>query len=147
MGYGSIELETLLGVFIKLGMTALVISLAVLILIIVANWKLFKKAGEKGWKSLIPVYNTITIIKIAGLSPWLILGYFAAAIPVIGVVVCLGITIYIYAKLAQAFGKGAGFTVGLVLLNTIFMMILAFGSAEYQLKKETTDYVDVNNEQ
>lgn len=34
-------------------------------------------------------------------------------------------------KLGQAFGKGAGFIVGLVFLTPIFQMILGFGSAEY----------------
>ena len=45
-------------------------------------------------------------------------------------------------NLAKAFGKDGGFAVGLILLNTIFIMILAFGSAEYQLnKKEDTKVV------
>lgn len=33
--------------------------------------------------------------------------------------------------MAKSFGKDAGFTVGLVLLPTIFYMILGFGKAEY----------------
>ena len=40
-------------------------------------------------------------------------------------------------KLAKAFGKGDGFAVGLILLNTIFIMILAFGSSEYQLNNSS----------
>lgn len=34
-------------------------------------------------------------------------------------------------KLSKAFGHGAGFTVGLVLLSPIFILILAFGSSQY----------------
>ena len=49
----------------------------------------------------------------------------------------LGVTIYLMHNLAKAFGKDAGFTVGLVLLNTIFMLILAFDKSEYQLNKAT----------
>ena len=116
-----------------MGMIWLVFIISVVILI--ANWKIFTKAGEKGWKALIPIYNTIVLFKICGITPWLILGYFAVVIPVIGGLVCLGITIYTYFKLAQAFGEGAGFTVGLILLNSIFISILAFGNAEYQLNK------------
>ena len=41
-------------------------------------------------------------------------------------------------KLAGAFGRGTGFTIGLILLNPIFMMILGFGSARYQYNGQTT---------
>lgn len=116
-------------------MTYAIIVFVIFILTIIANWVLFKKAGEKGWKSIIPIYNTVVLFKIAGISPWWVLGYLAAIIPVIGGLVVVGITIYAMINLAKAFGKGAGFTVGLILLNTIFIMILAFGSSEYQLNK------------
>lgn len=113
------------------------------ILTIIAQWKLFTKAGEKGWKSLIPVYNMVVLFKISGLSGWLVLGYLAAIIPVIGPLVVLGITIYLMINLAKAFGKGNGFAVGLIILNTIFIMILAFGNAEYQLnKKDNTEVIE-----
>ncbi len=113
------------------------------ILTIIAQWKLFTKAGEKGWKSLIPVYNMVVLFKISGLSGWLVLGYLAAIIPVIGPLVALGITIYLMINLAKAFGKGSGFAVGLIILNTIFIMILAFGNAEYQLnKKDNTEVIE-----
>ena len=113
------------------------------ILTIIAQWKLFTKAGEKGWKSLIPVYNMVVLFKISGLSGWLVLGYLAAIIPVIGPLVVLGITIYLMINLAKAFGKGNGFAFGLIILNTIFIMILAFGNAEYQLnKKDNTEVIE-----
>lgn len=34
------------------------VALAIAAISIVAIWKLFIKAGEKGWKSIIPGYNT-----------------------------------------------------------------------------------------
>ena len=33
---------------------------------------------------------------------------------------------------AKRFGKDGGFLAGLILLNPIFLLILAFGSAQYQ---------------
>ena len=30
----------------------------------IADWKIFAKAGEPGWKSLIPIYNIIVEFKI-----------------------------------------------------------------------------------
>lgn len=35
-------------------------------------------------------------------------------------------------KTAKAFGKGVGFTIGLIFLQPVFLMILGFGSAQYQ---------------
>lgn len=125
----------IMGALVSFLMTYAIIVFVIFILTIIANWVLFKKAGEKGWKSIIPIYNTVVLFKIAGISPWWVLGYLAAIIPVIGGLVVVGITIYTMINLAKAFGKGAGFTVGLILLNTIFIMILAFGSSEYQLNK------------
>lgn len=91
---------------------------------------------HKSWKSLIPIYNSITLFKICGISPWWVLGYLASVIPVVGSFIVLGITIYLMIMLAKAFGKGAGFTVGLILLNTIFILILGLGDSKYQLNKE-----------
>ena len=36
-----------------------------------------------------------------------------------------------FIKFAKAFGKGIGFGIGLVFLNTIFVLILGLGDAEY----------------
>ena len=118
----------------------LIIVFAVAILQLVGMWKLYTKAGEKGWKSIIPIYNVVTLFKIVGLSPWLILVYFAAFIPFVGWIATLALTIYVANCLAKSFGKDAGYTVGLVLLAPIFYMILGFGKAEYvgpAAKKET----------
>lgn len=41
-----------------------VIAIPLLVLEVVAYWKLFEKAGEEGWKSLIPVYSGYMIYKI-----------------------------------------------------------------------------------
>lgn len=105
--------------------------IAFYVLVIIAQWKIFTKAGEAGWKSLIPIYNVVVLYKIIGLSPWLLLIYLASIIPVVGYIAILVLSIISMVKLGQAFGKGAGFIVGLVFLAPIFQMILGFGSAEY----------------
>lgn len=133
------EIETVgsavLGAVAGVAIVMLVIGLIVSVLTIIANWKIFTKAGEKGWKCIIPIYNTVVLFKIAGLSPLWVLGYLTSVIPVIGYIAVLGLTIYLMYSLAKAFGKDGAFTVGLVLLNPIFLMILAFGKSEYQLNK------------
>ncbi len=40
------------------------------ILIVIAGWKIFEKAGEAGWKSLIPIYNCYLLYKIVGMQNW-----------------------------------------------------------------------------
>lgn len=42
----------------------MIISIAICILQIVALWKVFEKAGEAGWKSIIPIYNLYILFKI-----------------------------------------------------------------------------------
>lgn len=109
----------------------MIIAFAVAVLQIVAMWKLFTKAGEKGWKAIIPIYNLVIMFKISGVSPWLILVYLAAFIPFIGSIAVLILNIYQTHQFSKSFGKDAGYTVGLIFLPVIFYMILAFGSAEY----------------
>lgn len=100
-----------------------ILSLAISVLTLVAMWKLFVKAGRAGWKCLIPFYNTYCLYDIAG-NGWLFLLMF---VPCVNVVV----GIMMLFKLAKAFGQGTGFGFGLLFLNTIFILILGFGSAEY----------------
>lgn len=139
--------EQMMAMLMGVGMAVYLIVLAVAVLEIVALWKIFTKAGEKGWKSLIPLYNTYTLVKISWqtmffwimLAVGLLLGLtqgssnsFVAFLNVVLGLASFVLVILQMNKLAKAFGKGSGFTVGLVLLNPIFMMILAFGSAQYQ---------------
>lgn len=123
----------LMAVTMSVFMALLAIMVTILAFTIIANWKIFTKAGEAGWKSLIPIYSSVILYRIAGISPWLILLYLLVWLPVIGPLISLGLTIYLMINLANAFGKSTGFAVGLILLNTIFIMILAFGNSEYQL--------------
>ena len=95
------------------------------ILGIIAMWKIFTKAGEPGWAAIIPFYNVYTLFKITWGNGW---KFLLLLIPIANIV----IMIITEVKLAKAFGKSNGFAVGLVLLSTIFMLILAFGSSEYK---------------
>lgn len=40
------------------------------VLFIIAGWRIFEKAGEKGWKALIPLYNMYIMYKIVGMKNW-----------------------------------------------------------------------------
>lgn len=126
-----------------------IIILAIAIIQIIAMWKLFNKAGEKGWKSIIPIYNMVILFKISGLSPWLILVYLAAIIPFIGWVAPIVMNAVLSYKLAKSFGKDGGWAVGLYFLPSIFYMILAFGKSVYvgPDEEQATDEAEVSTEE
>ena len=107
------------------------IILAFYVLIIVAQWKIFTKAGQEGWKAIIPIYNVVVLYKIIGLSPWLLLLYLLSAIPVVGWIISAALSIVSMVKLAKAFNQSTAFIFGLLFLSPIFQMILGFGKAEY----------------
>ena len=99
--------------------------LALMILIIASVWIVFTKAGQPGWAILIPIYNAIVYLRIAG-KPWwwLLLFLIPLANIVIGIIVAI--------DFAKKFGKGAGFGLGLAFLGFIFYPILAWSDAQYQ---------------
>ena len=128
--------------------TVAIVGLIFYLLIVIANWKIFTKAGEAGWKSLIPIYNIYILYKISGVSflTWFVLpilagGFLAGIIggiannpeitSFITSIIDIVVLVKIDCALADAFGKGTGFKVGLIFLPMIFTLILGFGSAEY----------------
>ena len=114
---------------IALGLAILIplfiIGLAMAVLMIVSIWYVFVKAGEPGWAILIPIYNILIMIKVAGKPWWFIL---LMLIPIVNIV----IEIMVLFDLAKVFGKDTGFGFGLLFLSFIFLPILALGDAEYQ---------------
>ncbi len=125
---------------------------------VIALWRVFAKAGERGFASLIPYYSDYVIYKLS----WdrqaflnfilyeilsLILGCLADVLPdVIGLALGIcsmiaGMTALVYeirvsVKLASSFGKGASFGWGIVLLPAVFLSILGFGEAKYIKTRE-----------
>ena len=118
------------------------------------RWFIFVKAGQKGWKGLIPFYSDYINYKIA----WdgriyiaLLVGSIGSAIigticgwihPALGSVVSILLNTAVagaYAiagmilqfKMARAFGRNDYFAVGLYFLGNVFTAILAFGDAKY----------------
>ena len=98
--------------------------LVVGILVIAGMWKVFTKAGKPGWAAIIPIYNLIVLLQIAGKPLWWIVLF---CIPIVNFVVAVMVLI----NVAKAFGKGTGFAIGMLLLGPIFIPMLGFGSAQY----------------
>lgn len=117
-GYDTAALGAAMGIYY-------VIGLVVGIIMLVAMWKLFVKADRPGWGAIIPFYNFYLLFDIA---------WGKGVMFLLMLVPCVGLIFYYIAlfKLAQAYGKGAGFGVGMIFLPFIFMPILAFGDSTYQ---------------
>lgn len=127
------------------------------VLTIIAGWKIFKKAGEPGWKILIPIYNVYILYKIAGIKNWFwisivvaccvgfISGIISATagsngnvaisvISALSTIFGLCVDAYFSLKLSKAFKHGVAFAIGLFIFEPIFMLILGFGMSKYDKK-------------
>lgn len=133
-----------------LGGMYLMIAFAWWLLQIIANWRIFTKAGEAGWKSIIPIYGDYISYKIAWQPAYfwlaLILGIISSYLQgtletgesltvymlvILVKIILVVISIMYSIKLARAFGRGTGFAIGLIFLQPIFMLILGFGDDRY----------------
>lgn len=101
-----------------------VIWCVVVVFYIATMWVVYTKAGKPGWASIIPIYNAVVLHQMVGKPVWWVLLYF---IPIVNIVIAIIVT----HALSLSFGKGTGFTVGLILLGFIFYPILAWGDARY----------------
>ncbi len=110
--------------FVALIIPILIFAITTAMIELVGAWLMFEKAGEPGWAVLIPIYNLLIAIKIAGKPWWYIL---LLMIPIVNIVIII-ITID---GLSKNFGKTTGFTVGLFFLRWIFIPILGFGKSVY----------------
>ena len=109
----------------------IVVWLALVVIMIAAEWKIFTKAGEAGWKSLVPFYNVYTLFRIAGRNGWWFLGF---AVPFLNIVVAVILAL----DLAKHFGKSTLFAIfGLIFFPYIGILILGFSDTKYVGVKHT----------
>ncbi|MGF3056062.1 DUF5684 domain-containing protein [Microbacterium sp. YY-01] len=105
--------------------TTSIFMLIFYVLLVIALWRVFTKAGYAGILALIPIVNVIFLVKIAGMSGWFALLYL---IPIVGWVFSIVVAI----KLGGRFGKGGVFSFFLLwLLPIIGYFIIGYGSARY----------------
>ncbi len=140
--------ESLLALFAAYAAVVIVAGIVWYVLQVIAYWRIFTKAGQPGWKSIIPIYNVYTQYKISwsGGMFWVFLILSVAANVVAGMagegstLAIVGTVLMICAvlvslvsvyKLARSFHHGLPFTLGLLFLSPIFMLILGLGSSRY----------------
>jgi len=101
-----------------------IISIVISLIMLAAQWMLFQKAGEEGWKVLIPIYNAYKFMEIITGNGFKFLFFFIPLFNVIYMIMCCF-------KLAGAYGKGILFGFGILFLPYVFLPILAFGDSYY----------------
>lgn len=108
---------------------AIIIGLILGLIQLIGTWKIFKKAGRKGWEAIIPFYNTwILIVEVAKLNWW---WFLVLLIPSLAVsnsdnykIIFSSFTLFVSLlanyNIAKKFHKDTGFAI----LMTIFPFIL-----------------------
>ena len=108
--------------------------------------KMYRKAGEAGWKAFIPVFNTYNNYKIAWNGKFFFLyaalfvlfnaisggtGWALQLAAAAAATVMLVVDVKQHVKMAKAFGKGLGTGIALIFFPGITAMVLGLGKAEY----------------
>ena len=132
-------------------MIMIIAIIAIYVVYVIAEWKILTKAGEKGWKSLIPAYNVFISHHIVGMSHiWFILEVVTWIIELMlelvkgvpsWVDLAFGIFTTVFTlvselihiiKMCNCFGKKTAFKIGMILIPDLFFLIIAFGRSTYQ---------------
>jgi hypothetical protein len=116
-------------------MTIFLVSLVPAIVMIVAMWKIFEKAGQPGWAAIVPFYNFYILLQIVGRPTWWVAIYLLMFIPFVNFIAWIGLVviwILVALDLGKAFGKDQTWSIiWLILLSFIGMLILGFGKDKY----------------
>ena len=137
------------GLILVAGIFAAIMALGVIryLLTAIGYSKMYRKAGEAGWKAFIPVYNTFNNYKISWTGKFFFLSaalyilvtalsnsaMLAAQLAVIAAGIALMVvTVKQNVKMAKLFGKGAGTGIALIFFPGITSLILGLGKAEFQ---------------
>jgi len=113
-----------LAVSAGIGMGVMLFYSALIVVMLISCWKIYTKAGQEGWKAIIPVYNLVVLLEIIGKPLWWLVLLF---VPFVNIVVYIMVT----NELSKVFNKGVGTTIGLLFLPIVFFPILGFGDAKY----------------
>lgn len=123
----------------------------------IGYFKMFKKAGQRGWFAFVPLLREYAMFKMAWtVKAFIISTAFLAVFQICGesenilvslVAVVLGIAwivmqVKLLLRVAKAFGKGKGWAALLFFLPFVATLILGFGNAEYLGNFETPNVAE-----
>lgn len=119
-----------------------IVVLAVVVFLVAIYWFLFEKAGEDGWKAIVPIYNEFILAKIAVNAKfawiYLVVSLFSAFVPFVAIAF---LVLYCYTcfRISEHFGKDMGFKIlaCIPFVNIFCFAHLAFNeTCVYQKDKE-----------
>ena len=124
------------------------------ILQIIGMWKIFKKAGKKGWEAIIPYYNIWTLNEISECKWWFFLLAISSSlisftvttlddVANIDFIVSIANVFAMYMinyNIAKKFNKSHGYAIGMTLVPSIFYLILGFGKDKFDNKIKVSPY-------
>ncbi len=137
----------------------LAIVIAILVIIVISNWKILTKANEEGWKALIPFYNKWTLCEVVGLSPYWVIellvvqalylfikqvlegNFVVISLSWLVSLNSLYFNVVYSLSLAKSFGKDKSFGILTIFFPEITLPMLAFGKSEYIGKNKEKDPV------
>ena len=147
------------------GLIIFILIFAIIIIILsvlelIGMWKIFKKAGKKGWEAIIPYYNIWVLNEISGCVWWFFLLAIASSLisfdlslnlsetskvtynplEFIGSITNLFAMYMINYNISKKFGKSHGYAIGLTLLPYIFYPILGFGKNNFDNNIKVSPY-------
>ena len=146
----------IVGLGAGLGIVWIIVAIICCVLVIIAMWRIFTKAWEKWWKSLIPIYNLYIMYKIVGMKNWfwyailvsfclgLIAGFLWEESSAAGILEMVAsafsgiVSIVAAFKLPRKFGWGVFASILYVLFTPICILILGFGNYKYEGESEET---------
>lgn len=118
-------MEELVAVILTFISAFLLLFVIISVFSIICNWRIYKKAGLEGWESIVPIYNIIVKFKFLNIPLWVLL---LLVVPGVGLT---AVNIMVSINTSKKFGKGVGFTIGLIFLPLVFNAILAFDDSFY----------------
>ena len=111
------------------------VPLIISVLYLISLWKIFVKCGKPGWAAIVPIYNVIVLLEIAGKE---LITLLLLCVPIYGIYVAYTV----FEAIAKKFGKSSGFAILMLLFPYIAFPILAFSKNSEIVEPE---YVNVTN--
>lgn len=103
-----------------------IIILAIIVIAVVCNWMIFSKLGEKGWKSIIPIYSNVVFLRLGNQSGWWVL---VALVPFLGSIILGVISAFAAYTIGLKLHKPGWFVVLYILISPVWLIILAFSKS------------------
>ena len=105
---------------VAIATTSLLAALLIYVWTAIALGAVFRKSGEPAWKGWVPILNIVVLLRLGGLSGWLVLLFI---IPIAGWIALL-IAVH---RINVSFGYGGGMTVLAFFLFPVWASIVGFG--------------------